>query len=344
MKALIAMSGGVDSAAAAFLAQQAGFECIGCTMRLFDGAGDDAADAAKIAEALHMPHYVFDFTADFREKVIGKFIGCYFCGKTPNPCIDCNRHFKFAALLREADRLGCERIVTGHYARCVQTAEGYRLLRGTDPAKDQSYVLHMLTQAQLARVFFPLGELTKQQVRQIAAEQGFVNAQKRESQDICFVPDGDYARVIGAYSGRTSELGDFVDLHGNVLGRHRGIIHYTVGQRRGLGIALGAPAYVVGIDAAENRVILGTNDDLFTDTVRITGCNWIAGAPPKEPVRCTAKIRYRHPAQPAWLTFTDPENAVLRFDVPQRAVTAGQSAVWYDGDAVLGGGEIVNAE
>lgn len=341
MRALIAMSGGVDSAAAAYLMQQSGYECVGCTMRLFAGGEADAADAKAIADRLHMPHYVFDFAAEFREKVIGRFIGCYFCGKTPNPCIDCNRHFKLAALLREADRLGCGCIATGHYARTAQTASGWQLLRGADPAKDQSYVLHMLTQAQLSRVRFPLGEFNKQQVRQIAEKQGFANAHKRESQDICFVPDGDYARVIAEYSGRTAEPGDFVDLQGHVLGQHRGIIHYTVGQRRGLGIALGAPAYVVGIDAARNRVMLGTNDDLFTDTVQITGCNWIAGTPPTEPVRCTAKIRYRHNAQPAWLTFTDPQNAILRFDEPQRAVTAGQSAVWYDGDCVLGGGEIL---
>ena len=346
MRVLIAMSGGVDSAAAAYLMQQTGCECIGCTMRLFHGGAaqsSDAADAAAIAERLHMRHFVLDLTEQFRARVIGKFIDSYFCGRTPTPCIECNRHFKFAALLAKADELGCDCIATGHYARTVQTAEGVRLLRGLDPGKDQSYVLYMLTQAQLRRVRFPLGGLTKAQVRQIAAEQGFVNAHKHESQDICFVPDGDYVRVIADYSGRTSEPGDFVDRSGNVLGQHGGIIRYTVGQRRGLGVALGKPAYVCEIDAAQNRVVLGDNADLFTDTAYLEGCSWIAGSLPQEPLRCTAKIRYRHPAQPAWLLPTGPDTAELRFDSPQRAVTPGQSAVCYDGDAVIGGGEIVRA-
>ncbi|MBR5404803.1 MAG: tRNA 2-thiouridine(34) synthase MnmA [Oscillospiraceae bacterium] len=349
MKALIAMSGGVDSSVAAYLTGAAGFTGIGCTMRLWDADGDDCAaekdaeDARFAAERLGMEHHIFDFRADFREQVIGGFVRCYLCGRTPNPCIECNRHFKFARLLARADALGCEKIVTGHYARTEETDRGFVLRRGLDAAKDQSYVLYMLTQAQLSRLMLPLGGLTKAAVRQIAAEQGFLNAGKHDSQDICFVPDGDYARVVERVSGTQAVPGEFVDLSGNVLGQHRGIIHYTVGQRRGLGIALGAPAYVVGIDAEKNRVILGKNEDLFTNTALLSGMNWISGSLPQEPVRCTAKIRYRHTAQPAWLRFTGTDTAVLRFDAPQRAITAGQAAVCYDGDIVLGGGCIERA-
>ncbi len=351
-KALIAMSGGVDSSIAAYLTQQAGYSCIGCTMKLYENEDadiprentccslDDVEDARSVAFRLNMPYYVFQMTDLFREKVIRKFCAQYCAGKTPNPCIDCNRYLKFEALLARAEVLGCEKIVTGHYARIVQTGQGWSLKKAADPAKDQSYVLHMLTQAQLARILFPLGELTKQQVRALAEQQGFVNAHKHDSQDICFVPDGDYARVIESQTGITPEPGDFVDLQGNVIGRHEGLIRYTVGQRRGLGIAVGKPAYVCGLDVPGNRVIIGSNEDLFRRSCTVSGINWIAGEPPQEPVRCRAKIRYRHPEQPALLQFTDADTALLTFDDPQRAITAGQAAVFYDGDTVLGGGEI----
>ncbi|HAG14831.1 MAG TPA: tRNA 2-thiouridine(34) synthase MnmA [Ruminococcus sp.] len=354
-KALIAMSGGVDSSVAAYLMTQAGYECTGCTMKLYDNETacaakektccslDDIEDARAIAYRLGMPYYVFNFKAEFEQQVIGKFVDCYRCGRTPNPCIDCNRYMKFERLLERAAILGCEKVVTGHYAQIAESAHGLMLKRSADPSKDQTYVLYMLTQEQLAHIAFPLGGLTKQQVRQIAEEQGFVNAHKRDSQDICFVPDGDYARVIEHYTGERSEPGEFVDTAGNVIGTHSGLIHYTIGQRRGLGIAIGKPAYVCGLDPAHNRVIIGTNEDLFTDTCTVSGINWNAGAIPQEPVRCEAKIRYRHPAQPASVTFQDAHTAVLKFDTPQRAITAGQSAVFYDGDWVLGGGEIVNS-
>ena len=341
-KALIAMSGGVDSGVAALLTQRAGFTGIGCTMHLFESEKNDAADARAIAERLGMEHYVFDFAELFRKKVIAPFAACYQCGKTPNPCIQCNRFLKFEALLGKAAALGCEKLVTGHYAQVAETAQGWQLRRAAYTEKDQSYVLYMLTQEQLAHLYLPLGTLTKPEVRALAEAEGFVNAHKQDSQDICFVPDGDYAAVIAEYSHETPQSGDFVDLQGNVLGTHQGLLHYTVGQRRGLGIALGKPAYVCGLDAAHNRVIIGSNEDLFSDVCTLREVNWIAGEPPQEPVRCQAKIRYRHPAQPAWLHFTDTHSAVLRFDEPQRAITPGQAAVCYDGAICLGGGEIVS--
>ena len=342
-KALIAMSGGVDSSVAAYLTMQAGYDCIGCTMRLHGEhvQPDDTADARAVAERLGIPFRVFDLTALFREKVVSSFVECYLRGRTPNPCIECNRHLKFAKLLEYAVELGCEKLVTGHYAQVVETPQGFRLKRGADPAKDQSYVLYMLTAEQLSHVLLPLGGLTKPEVRAIAEAQGFVTAHKQESQDICFVPDGDYARVVERESGIRPLPGDFVDLRGNVLGQHQGLIHYTVGQRRGLGITVGKPAYVCGLDVPGNRVIIGDNADLFTDTCTLERFSWTAGDPPAEPVRCHAKIRYRHPAQPALLTFTGTETAVLRFDAPQRAITPGQAAVCYDGDILLGGGTIV---
>lgn len=340
-KALIAMSGGVDSAVSAYLVQQAGYAGIGCTMLLFDRDLTDASDARAVAERLGMEHICLHLEDAFRAEVIEPFVQCYQCGKTPNPCIRCNRHLKFGALLAEAQKRGCEKLVTGHYAQIAETENGFQLRRAADASKDQSYVLYMLTQEQLAHILFPLGGITKQQAREIAAAQGFVNAHKHDSQDICFVPDGDYARVIAEYSGEKAEPGDFVDLQGNVIGRHQGLIHYTVGQRRGLGLALGKPAYVCALDAGDNRVVIGENADLFSARCELTGCNWIAGTPPQEPMRCQAKIRYRHPAQDAWLTFTDTDKAVLQFDTPQRAVTPGQAAVFYQGDICLGGGEIL---
>ena len=347
------MSGGVDSSAAAYLTAQAGYTCIGCTMKLYENedAGisnsrtccslDDIEDARSVAFRLGMQYYVFNFTEDFRKQVIGKFCDCYACGRTPNPCIDCNRYMKFEKLLERAEILGCEKIVTGHYARIEETDSGYVLKKAADAGKDQSYVLYMLTQKQLGKILFPLGGLQKSQVREIAEAQGFVNARKADSQDICFVPDGDYARVIQMQTGLTPEPGEFVDRQGHVLGTHQGLIHYTIGQRRGLGIALGKPAYVCGLDTAQNRVIIGAHADLMHTACTVTDINWIAGTPPQEPVRCKAKIRSRHPEPPDLLQYTDENTAVLTFDAPQRAITAGQAAVFYDGETVLGGGEIL---
>lgn len=351
-KALIAMSGGVDSSVAAYLMQRAGYECVGCTMRLYENEAvgidsktccslDDVEDARSVAAALGIPYYVFNFTDDFKEKVIGKFVDCYFAGQTPNPCIDCNRYMKFDRLYERARTLGADCVVTGHYAR-IGDYNGKKVLqKGLDPDKDQSYVLYHLTAEQLEHTRFPVGELSKPEVRKIAEAQGFLNSRKPDSQDICFAPDGDYARVIETFSGKKSEPGNFVSPDGKILGRHRGVIHYTLGQRKGLGIASTAPLFVVAIRPETNEVVLSHGEGLFTDTVVVRDLNLPAGVDFTEPTKVKAKIRYRHPEQPCLVKRTGEDELTLVFDTPQRAVTKGQSAVLYDGDFVLGGGTIV---
>jgi len=351
-KALIAMSGGVDSSVAARLMSERGFSCIGCTMKLFNNedAGvkpskaccslEDTEDARSVAYSIGMPYYVFNFTDSFKKEVIARFIRAYEEGRTPNPCIDCNRYEKFGRLYERAQILGCDYIVTGHYARIESTDGQYFLKKGLDPAKDQSYVLYFLTQEMLSRTFFPLGGMHKTEVRALAEQYGFVNADKPDSQDICFVPDGDYASVIETNTGKTYPPGDFTDEAGNVMGRHKGIIHYTVGQRRGLGISSTEPWYVKRLDVPDNRVILSRNQDLFSKEVKVSDFNWISGHAPEGPVRCTAKIRYRHKEQPASAFPEGEDKVTILFDEPVRAVTAGQAAVIYDGDTVLGGGVI----
>lgn len=352
--ALIAMSGGVDSSVAAWLMQRDGFDCTGVTMRLTRNEAvnteglhtccseRDIEDAAEVAYAMDIPYEVLDFTADFQEKIIDKFIRVYEAGGTPNPCIDCNRYMKFDHLLRWAEAHGLDHVVTGHYARVEQDeATGRWLLKkGLDESKDQSYVLYNLTQEQLAHVRLPLGGLHKSEVRAIAEQQHFVNARKHDSQDICFVPDGDYAAAVERLTGAHSEPGRFVDTQGKVLGTHRGIIHYTIGQRRGLGIAAEMPLYVCGIDVPRNEVVLGRNDDLFSTELDASGCNWISGDVPDVPLRVTARIRYRQPEQPCTVTATGPDTVHVSFETPQRAITRGQAVVFYDGDTVLGGGTI----
>ena len=351
-KALIAMSGGVDSSVAAYLTQQEGFDCIGCTMKLYESAeacaksgktcctSEDAEDARSVARRLGMPFYVFNFKDDFHEKVIGNFIDNYLRGCTPNPCIDCNRYMKFDKLHHRAAELGCDCIVTGHYARIEQRDGIYVLRKALDPAKDQSYVLYSMTQEQLRHTRFSLGGMSKAETRKLAEENGFLNANKPDSQDICFVPDGDYARVIEQYAGTVPPPGDFVTTDGKVLGRHKGIIHYTIGQRKGLGIAADAPYFVCAIRPEDNTVVLGRPDDLMSDTAFVPQMHWISGQAPDSPVECRVKIRYRQPEQPALVTPTADGGAHISFAVPQRAVTPGQAAVLYDGDVVLGGGTI----
>ena len=351
-KALIAMSGGVDSSVAALLTAREGYECIGCTMRLFENpdAGispettccslDDAEDARSVAFRLGRPFYVFNFTEDFRREVMAPFADSYRRGLTPNPCIECNRTMKFARLLRRAEEPGASRLVTGHYARTACEDGRWVLKKALDESRDQSYVLYTLTQEQLRMVRFPLGGLTKDEVRAIAAENGFANASKPDSQDICFVPDGDYAAMIRRSTGEDLTPGDFVDREGKVLGRHRGIECYTVGQRRGLGLSFGEPMYVCAIRPEDNTVVLGPKEALFSREVRVPAFHWISGETPAAPVRGRAKIRYRHREEDVTVYPTDTGGALLVFDAPQRAVTPGQAAVLYDGDTVLGGGVI----
>ncbi len=347
------MSGGVDSSVAALLMKKQGYECIGCTMKLYDNedaglppersccSSDDVQDARSVAARLGMPFYVFNFKDEFREKVIGRFVESYLNGLTPNPCIDCNRCMKFGKLFERADQLGCDVIATGHYARVEEKNGRWQLLRSGNSAKDQSYVLACLTQEQLARVRFPLEGLSKDEVRAIAAENGFFNASKPDSQDICFVPDGRYAKVVEAFSGKKPEPGPYLDTEGRVIGTHKGIIYYTIGQHKKLGISTEVPLYVKEIRPEENAVVLCTNEELFSREVYVQNMNWIPGEAPAEPFRCEAKIRYRHAASPATVYPTEKTAARIVFDEAQRAVTPGQAAVLYDGDAVLGGGEII---
>lgn len=355
-KALIAMSGGVDSSLAAKIMIDSGFECIGCTMRLFrnEDVGikqsrtccslDDVEDARSVAYKLGMRFYVFNFATAFHDTVIHKFVESYKNGITPNPCIDCNRYMKFGKLFERADILGCDYVVTGHYARIEEHQDSFVLKKAIDETKDQSYVLYSMTQEQLSRTKFPLGNLRKTEVRAIAEQNGFVNADKPDSQDICFVPDGDYASVIELQTGCKPSVGNFVDRHGNVLGKHKGIIHYTIGQRKGLGISGPEPLYVCKICPQNNTVILGKHEDLFTTQVNVADFNWISGKCPEHEFRCKVKIRYRQAEQ--WATvIPDSENTVhIVFDNAQRAVTPGQAAVLYDGDIVLGGGTIREKE
>lgn len=352
-KALIAMSGGVDSSAAALLMLEAGYECAGATMHLFhnEDAGipreksccslDDVTDAKAVASRLGMLHYVFNFSEAFRTQVMQRFADCYERGATPNPCIDCNRFLKFDVMLQRMHQMGFDYVVTGHYARTEFDAVSgrYLLKKGIDETKDQSYVLYALTQEQLKHVRLPLGAFRKTEIRALAERHGFVNAHKKDSQDICFVPDGDYAAFLERFTGKTYPGGDFTDTKGNLLGRHRGIIHYTVGQRRGLGLAAGHPLFVCDILPEENQVVLGTKEELFSDSLVAEDVNLISVPDMPEPMRVAAKIRYRHPEQPA-VAWTEGGRLFVRFDEPQRAVTKGQAVVLYQGDVVVGGGTI----
>lgn len=351
-KAIIAMSGGVDSSVAAYLCMKNGYECIGATMKLFDNEDigkkqektccslEDVEDARSVASELGMPYYVFNFTDEFDEKVIKKFINSYEIGATPNPCIDCNRYLKFEKLFTRMKELDFDYVVTGHYARIERDGERFLLKKGVDETKDQSYVLYSMTQEQLAHTLFPLGEFTKTQIREIAEKNGFINAKKHDSQDICFVPDGDYAAFIEQYSGKKYPKGKFVNKNGEKLGVHNGIIRYTIGQRKGLGLSLPAPMYVCGKDIGRNEVVLCSNDELFSADLDANDFNWIAFENPPETLCAKARIRYNQKEEPARITVTGENRVHVEFDKPQRAIAKGQAVVVYDGDVVLGGGTI----
>ena len=346
---LVGMSGGVDSAAAAVLLQEAGYRAVGCTLRLYDNGDigregsccslEDVEDARSTARRLGMDFHVFNFSSLFREQVMDQFVAGYQAGRTPNPCIQCNRRVKFEALLRRADDLGLRCIATGHYARVDCERGRWRLLRGRDRRKDQSYVLYPLSQEVLSRLLLPVGEYDKASVRALAEARGLCPAHKPDSQDICFVPDGDYPAFLQRYGGLALREGDFVDTQGRVLGRHRGLPCYTTGQRRGLGVSADRPLYVLRKDIARNQVILGDESQLYSRSVWAEEFHWVS-LPPCGPLAVTAKTRYSQTEAAA--TLYPEENGAVRavFDQPQRAVTAGQSLVCYQGDAVVGGGVI----
>lgn len=347
-KAMIAMSGGVDSSVAAYLTLSEGFTCAGGTMRLYDGeeatcgSMESVKDARSVADHLGIPFYVFNNTGEFRCRVIDDFVAAYEQGLTPNPCVRCNRHLKFSSFVEQAKALGYDSVVTGHYARIEQDpATGrYLLYKAVDSAKDQSYFLYALSQQQLSHILFPLGRYTKEQIRAIALEQGFVNARKRDSQDICFVPDGDYLAFLQRYTKKNYPQGNFLDLDGKVVGKHNGAVGYTLGQRKGLGLAMGAPVYVCAKNMDANTVTVGPNEALFHTTLMADDWFFFPFETLTAPMRVKAKTRSRMIEQPA--TVYPEANGVCRvvFDEPQRAITPGQAVVLYDGDLVVGGGTI----
>ena len=339
-KAIIAMSGGVDSSVAAFLTKQNGYELKGVTLSLEVGSEGDISDAKKVAERMGFPHEVLNLREEFQKEVIDRFIDAYETSRPPNPCVLCNKYIKFGRLLDYAEENGYSHTATGHYAQIECVNGRYILKKGVDKTKDQSYVLYSLTQEQLKHSLFPLGSLSKNEVREIALENGFVNAKKKESQDICFVPDGDYAGFIERYLGKTYPEGDFVDFDGNVLGRHKGLIRYTIGQRKGLGLALPKPMYVCKLCTDNNSVMLGDNADLFSNTLDAYDINLITTDKLDSSIRAEAKVRYSQNAQKATVWQTDDNELHIEFDEPQRAITSGQAVVLYDGEPVIGGGTI----
>ncbi|QQD71853.1 tRNA 2-thiouridine(34) synthase MnmA [Acidithiobacillus ferrivorans] len=348
-KALIALSGGVDSAVAAILMQEQGYELTGVTMRLWPKSRccdeKDIEDAADVCARLDIPYTVLDYREAFRRQVVDVFVAEYQAGRTPNPCARCNQFLKFDALLMEGEKLGASLLATGHYARLAETPSGAALLRGRDDAKDQSYFLFAIGATLLPRLRFPVGGMNKDEVRAMARKHGLPVAAKQDSQDICFVPDGDYRRFLEDYAGLDmAQEGEMVDSRGQIIGHHPGTLHFTVGQRRGLGGGSGQPRYVLALDPVQNRVIVGAEDELYRRAASLDACNWLTDLSPGESHAVTVKLRYRSRAEPAILHLLPDARAELRFPEPQRAVTPGQAAVCYQGERLLGGGWIRNTE
>ena len=342
-KVLVGMSGGVDSSVTAKILIDKGYITAGVTLELCDCENDtNTKDALAVCKKLDIEHFAVNLKSEFAHYVIGDFINQYKLGNTPNPCIVCNKYIKFGAMLEKAISLGFDKIATGHYARIRRDSNGrYILLKALDETKDQSYVLYGLTQNQLSHVLFPLGDITKTEVREIAEREGFINANRPDSQDICFVPDGDYASFIEKNDGAVSKKGNYVDINGNVLGLHNGVIHYTLGQRKGLGIALGKPQFVISKNADNNEVVLGDEEHLFSREVTVDNLNFIPFEKLENEMRVSAKLRYRHKATNAVIKPLEDGKVKINFDEPQRAASPGQAAVFYDGEIVIGGGTII---
>ena len=336
-KIVIGMSGGVDSSVAAHLLKEQGYEVLGVTMQTGSVPENVLQDAAEVAAMLGIPHYVIDFSREFRHYVMDYFAQSYSQGRTPNPCIACNRYVKWESLLNYAEKLGAELVATGHYTRIMQLENGRYTLQRTTGGKDQTYVLYGLSQDQLRRTRMPLYNYTKDQIREIARGIGLNVADKPDSQEICFIPDQDYAGWLARHTGATMPEGNFVNLEGKVLGRHKGLWHYTIGQRKGLGIALGQPAFVVELRPQTNEVVLGTNEDVFAREMLVEDINYVAVAEGEGPVRLDAQIRYAHRPAPGTLNGN-----IFTFDEPQRAITPGQGAVFYRDNYIYAGGVVRN--
>ena len=354
-KVVVGMSGGVDSSVAAYLLKEQGYDVIGVTMQIWQDESQEQIednggccgitavdDARRVAMQLDIPYYVMNFKDEFKKNVIDYFTDEYIHGRTPNPCIACNRYVKWESLLKRSLEIGADCIATGHYARIAQLENGRYAIRNSVTAKkDQTYALYNLTQEQLSHTLMPVGDYNKDEIRAIAEKIGIQVAHKADSMEICFVPDNDYAGFITRETGYVSRPGNFVDLHGNILGTHKGIIHYTVGQRKGLGLAMGHPVFVVAIRPETNEVVIGENDDVFSTKLYANNINLMSVDKIEEPIRARAKIRYSHEGADCTIRMADDGLLECVFDEKQRAVTPGQALVIYDGDYVLGGGTII---